>query len=176
MESDNMRLFNRKNYDEDIKKLQEQVDELKQKNEELSNNISRLIGISLKDAPSKSNHEPVKPKRTLKGRGKHISKHKQYPYYKLPRTYSEKEDCFYNLESKHPKKIKLTWIQLVEIIKSHQKGISSKNMLKNPLLKTLGRSQINSYIYIYRAGGFNDAITQFASRKGYVTNKLISKE
>lgn len=184
-----MRFFNRKN--EEIENLKEKViiledrcKNLKQEHEKLKEKVSKLIGLYEPQYVSVNNTVPrgkdKKPRRKSP-HGSNIKTFARYNEYRQTRHYDEINDCFYTKMGAKNKMINMNFMQLIEIITSYQKGLTVKEISKKPLLKSLlssdGRHErIRQYIYIYRAGGFNDAIKKYAPKKGYNPDKLISNE
>lgn len=111
--------------------------------------------------------------RTYKNSG-HISTYKHFDNYCLPRKYDAEKQRFFASENRPS--IKLGFIQLVAIIKAYQNGLSVKKMRTNPILAEYSIFTLQHYIYIWRAGGFNQAIKDNARKFGYNPEKLLSKE
>lgn len=104
----------------------------------------------------------------------HISTYKHYDNYKLVRQYDAKHSRFFVSENRPS--IDLGFIQLVAIIKAYKNGLSIKKMKNNPILSKYNVYTLQHYIYIWRAGGFNQAIKDHARNYGYNPDKLISHE
>lgn len=186
-----MKFFNRKNYDEDIKNLQERLNEVENENKGLKSNVGKILEILLKKERkeydlSTEYLEPNKTiprgkdtkKRKVAKRGSHITQIANFKANSKPRGYDPHKDIFYSTKKDGSKiKIELSFNELVEIIKGHQKGFGGGYLSKyNKVLSHFSAGSINNYLYIYRAGGFNDAIKRYAPEKGYNPKKLISNE
>lgn len=127
-----------------------------------------------------TDEEPYEPKEkgsTKPQKGAHISKHKRYPQFKTPRYYDMDLAKFYSKGGNGAKKyFDLNFRQLVSIIKGIQNGLNVKELMINPILADFTYANLLNYTYIWRAGGFNNAIEEVARELGFNPKKLISHE
>lgn len=177
-----MRFFNKKN--EEIAELKQRVVTLENQYDDLNVRYNELKQVVDNLNNSKYIHpnkivkrgKDKKPRKSFT-RNQPITKYQGYNTFKKQRIYDEKSDCFFSKTKRGEVKLNLTFIEFVEIIKEFQKGHNGNYMSQyNPLLSHFTASALQNYIYIYRAGGFNDAIKKYASKKGYNPDKLISNE
>ena len=105
---------------------------------------------------------------------RHISTYRHYDNYKLERKYDKKKGRFFVSENRPF--IDLNFLQLVAIIKGYKNGLTTSKMKVNPILSKYTTYSLQDYIYIWRAGGFNQAIKDYARSFGYNPNKLLSYE
>lgn len=109
--------------------------------------------------------------------GDHISTYSHFEHYKIPRYYDLDSAKFYSIGGNGAKKeINLSFRELVAIIKGHLNGLSVNELRINPILQDKTAQNIRNYTYIWRAGGFNNAINKVARELGFNPDKLISRE
>ena len=180
-----MRLFNRKNEEieelkEKVASLEEAYETLKQDNEELKEKVSKLVGL----------YEPIyssinktaqrgkdKKQRKKKAGSDDITKYAKFDSYKKTRFYNKREDYFYTIGGKNSeRRMNLTFVQLIKIIMAYHNNMTAKEMSTQRMLRNLTVQAIQYYIYIYRAGGFNDAIKTYAPKFQQNPDMLISRE
>ena len=163
-----MKLFNRKN--DDIEELKNRITILEDKVSKLEKNSYKLPNRTVGRGKDKKARKPYV-------RNKPITEFAGYNTFKLQRQYDERVDCFFSSTNRGDVKINLTFLELVEVIKEYKKGHNGTMMAKgNILLSKFSSHALQNYTYIYRAGGFNDAIKKYAPKKGYNADKLISRE
>ena len=141
--------------------------------EEQYNSLIKEISELKKEVPQSSLDPMSQPKRSRKKEG-HISTFKHFNNYKMPRKYDAEKTKFFVSENRQG--IDLGFIQLVAIIKAYKNGLPIKKMKTNPILSKYSNYTLQHYIYIWRAGGFNQAIKDHARNYGYNPDKLISHE
>ena len=99
----------------------------------------------------------------------------KFKTYATPRQYDMATRTF-RANAKSAKTMLLSFDQLVAIIHGYNAGLTTHQLKKNPILKSFSVGQLYGYIYIYRAGGFNQAIRDTARKLGYNPDKLLSYE
>ena len=109
--------------------------------------------------------------------GDHISNYSHFEHYKIPRYYDIETAKFYSIGGNGAKReINLSFRELVAIIKGYQNGLNVNELRINPILQDKTAQNIRNYTYIWRAGGFNNAIQKVARELGFNPSKLISCE
>ena len=120
--------------------------------------------------------EPKEESNRIK-KGSPIYAHKRYPQFKVPRQYDMEIAKFYSIGGNGAKRyFDLNFRQLVSIIKGCQNGLNIKELMINPILKDFTYANLLNYSYIWRAGGFNNAINEVARELGFNPKKLVSHE
>ena len=161
-----------------FRKKDDEINDLKNRLIILENRVDKLENANQYLLPNTTvKRGKDKKQRKKYVRNKPITEFAQYNTFKVPRHYDEKSDCFFSKTNRGEIKINLTFIELVEVIREYKKGHNGTGMVKgNVLLSKFSSHALQNYIYIYRAGGFNDAIKKYAPKKGFNPDKLISKE
>ena len=160
-----------------INNIAEEVSELKKGYDILVSEVVEIKQLLLNQTPNGKVTEVVEIKTDNKPfykKGGHISTYQHFKNYKTPRVYNLKAGTF-SIAGKKAK-INLNFEQLVAIIRAYNAGLPVKKIQEIPILKSFTKYAIQNYIYIYRAGGFNQAIMDNGRKFGYNPNKLISRE
>ena len=119
--------------------------------------------------------EPAEPHKAKPG--DHISNYTKFEQYKIPRYYAMETAKFYSYGGNGAKReIDLSFRELVAIIKGYLNGLNVNEIRINPILQDKTAQNIRQYTYIWRAGGFNNAINKVARELGFNPDKLISRE
>ena len=151
--------------------LKEAIINLKKSYGSLSKELSEIKA----ELTAENTSEPTDDTPKVNDNGKrHISTYRHYDNYKLERKYDKKKGRFFVSENRPF--INLNFIQLVAIIKGYKNGLSTSKMKVNPILSKYTTYSLQDYIYIWRAGGFNQAIKTHARNHGYNPNRLLSYE
>lgn len=124
------------------------------------------------DVPTPSEPMPENYKRHIP-----IWKHKKFHVYKKQRVYNEKTHVW-TVKGKNKgrgKKLRLSIEVLFTIIEFYIAGYDAVQ-INNKLGLYKSHQGMQAILNIYKAGGFNDAIYEYALKYGYKPNDLISKE
>ena len=154
----------------EIDSLKKSIECLEEQYNELIQKFSELKELML-ESSSQSIDDDIIRKHKNDG---HISTYKHFDNYRVPRKYDVENNRFFI--SKNRPSIHLDFTQLVAIINAYKSGLPTKKMTNNPILSKYSIYNLQNYIYIWRAGGFNQAIKTHAREFGYNPNKLLSNE
>ena len=160
-----------------LNNIAEEVSELKKGYDILVSEVVEIKQLLLNQTPNGKLTETVEiepDNKPFYTKGGHISTYQHFKNYKTPRGYNIKTGTFSIAGKKS--KINLNFEQLVAIIKAYNAGLPVKKIQEIPILKSFTKYAIQNYIYIYRAGGFNQAIMDNGRKFGYNPKKLISRE
>lgn len=141
----------------------------------ITDGINDMANVTIPVATEES--EELKEGSNRIKKGSPIYTHKRYPQFKVPRQYDIELAKFYSIGGNGAKRyFDLNFRQLVSIIKGYQNGLNIKELMINPILKDFTYANLLNYSYIWRAGGFNNAINEVARELGFNPKKLISHE
>lgn len=158
-----------------VREFKETVNELDSRVDDLNSKID-MLSYSYKDMQKVI--EEATPVQKKAKRGAHISEFKDFEMYRQPRSYDLKNQIFkVDSDNNHSNNfIPMTFAQLVTLIKMYKAERPLKEIKKHPLFIDFSKNRLQNYIYIYRAGGFNDTILENARKLGYNPEKLLSHE
>ena len=109
-------------------------------------------------------------------RKEHIWELKNFKKYSLPRKYNEKTQSWKTHENTQGRDLYLPFNDLISVIIMYQQGASSGEIFRKVPNRLRSSSGIKTWIYMYRAGAFNDEIKRLAPKYGYNSDALVSKE
>ena len=101
---------------------------------------------------------------------------KNFEKYSTPRKYDPVRETWSTINKTKGRELHLPIHTLIEVIILHQKGASEREIFEKVPNRLRSSSGIKTWIYMYRAGAFNEGIKKYASDYGYNAEALISKE
>ena len=105
-----------------------------------------------------------------------IWKMKNYKKYSLRRNYDEHTKLWSTSDNTQGRTLYLPFASLITTIIHYQQGIPYKTTFEQVEHHLKSPHSIQTWVYMYRAGAFNDEIKRLASKYGYNSEALISKE
>ena len=120
--------------------------------------------------------EPIDTPKPSTKRKEHVWELRGFKKYSIPRKYNEKTQTWKTYEKTKGRELYLPFKDLISVIIMYQQGATSSEIFRKVPNRLRSPSSIKTWIYMYRAGAFNDEIKRLASKYGYNSEALISKE
>ncbi len=116
------------------------------------------------------------PKQERQPKNCPIWKMKNFKKYSLRRTYDEETKLWSTSDNTQGRTLYLPFQSLITTIIHYQQGIPYSTTFKQVDHHLKSSHSIQTWVYMYRAGAFNDEIRRLAPKYGYNADELISRE
>ena len=119
---------------------------------------------------------PLKSSKHSTQKKGHIWEMKNFSKYAIPRKYDEETETWKTYDNTQGRTLYLPFESLITTIINYQKGVPIKVTFEQVKSHLRTANGVKTWVYMYRAGAFNDEIKRLAPDYGYNADALISKE